>query len=217
MKAKFYRQFYIFAVYFFISLFAFGLRPKAIGDDIDDDVDQVGNGTRELNTNDTTNAPVELLNLHNLTGILCNFSAYGEAIMQTELGMMNATDLYDDSTMPMDDDGDDDGEWTSFSECPLLDISTLENRVWKDFRAQQLSSDCFFLFVDKTWRRRLTHHRRSLLHLISAARGSLSWSENVFRESGRRTTRPRSSTLICLLVTSRAPRHRVLCFCFPAG
>lgn len=150
VKAKFYRQFYIFAVYFFISLFAFGLRPKAIGEDIDDDVDQVLNGTRELNTNDTTNAPVKSLYLHNLTEILCNFSAYQEAIMQTEIGMMNTTDVYDNSTMPMDDDDDD--EWASFSECPLLDISTLENRVWKVFRMQQPGSDCFFRFVDKTWR-----------------------------------------------------------------
>jgi hypothetical protein len=125
VKAKFYRQFYIFAVYFFISLFAFGLRPKAIGDGDDDDVDKSGNDTREANMNDTTNAPVKSLSLHNLTEILCNFSAYQEAIMQTEISMMNATDMYDNSTLPMDDSD----EWTAFSECPLLDISTLENRV----------------------------------------------------------------------------------------
>lgn len=124
VKAKFYRQFYLFAIYFFISLFAFGLRPKAIGDG--DDEEKGGNSTREVNLNDTTNAPVKSLYMHNLTEILCNYSAvYQEAIMQTELGMMNTTDVYDNSTMPMDDSD----EWTAFSECPLLDISTLEKRV----------------------------------------------------------------------------------------
>ena len=127
VKAKFYRQFYLFAIYFFISLFAFGLRPKAIGDGGDDgDADKGGNSTREFNTNDTTNAPVKSLILHNLTEILCNFSAYHEAIVQTEMGVMNSTDLYENSTMPIDSDSD---EWTAFSECPLLDISTWENRT----------------------------------------------------------------------------------------
>lgn len=125
VKAKFYRQFYLFAIYFVISLAAFGLRPKAIGDG-DDDADKAGNSTREFNTNDTTNAPVKSLYLHNMTEILCNYSAYAqEAIVQTELSMMNTTNMYDNSTLPMDESH----EWTSFSECPLLDISTLENRV----------------------------------------------------------------------------------------
>lgn len=125
VKAKFYRQFYIFAVYFFISLFAFGLRPKAIGDGDDDDDEKAGNSTQEATANDTTNAPVKSLYLHNLTEILCNFSAYQEAIVQTEIALTNATDLFDNSTMPTEDDF----EFKSFSECPLLDISTLENRV----------------------------------------------------------------------------------------
>jgi transient receptor potential cation channel subfamily V member 5 len=124
VKAKFYRQFYLFAIYFFISLFAFGLRPRAIGDD-DDEAEGSGNSTKEVNMNDTTNAPVKSLYIHNLTEILCNYSAIQEAIMQTEIGMMNTTDMYDNSTMPMDESD----EWASFSECPLLDISTWENRV----------------------------------------------------------------------------------------
>lgn len=124
VKAKFYRQFYIFSVYFFISLFAFGLRPKAIGDGDDDD-DKAGNSTQEAHSNETTNAPVKSLYFHNLTEILCNFSAIQEAMVQTEANLSNTTDLYENSTMPMDDSD----EWTSFSECPLLDISTLDNRV----------------------------------------------------------------------------------------
>lgn len=128
VKAKFYRQFYIFAVYFFISLFAFGLRPKAIGssgkDDDDDKV--IANSTREDAMNDTTNAPIKSLYTNSLSEILCNYSAFvQDAIVQTENSMMNATNLYDNSTMPMDDSD----EWTAFSECPLLDISTWENRV----------------------------------------------------------------------------------------
>lgn len=122
VKAKFYRQFYLFAIYFFISLFAFCLRPKAIGSD--DDADSAGNSTREFNASDTTNAPVKSLIMHNLTEILCNYSAYQEALVQSELAV-NATDLYDNSTLPMDESN----EWASFSECPLLDISTVENRI----------------------------------------------------------------------------------------
>jgi transient receptor potential cation channel subfamily V member 5 len=125
VKAKFYRQFYLFAVYFFISLFAFGLRPKAIGSD-NDDTEKAGNSTREVNANETTNAPVKSLIMHNLTEILCNFSAYAEALVQTELGAVNTTEMNDNSTLPMDEDSD---EWASFSECPLLDISTWENRT----------------------------------------------------------------------------------------
>lgn len=129
VKAKFYRQFYIFAVYFFISLFAFGLRPKAIGssgkDDDDDKV--VTNSTREDAMNETTNAPVKSLYTNSLSEIICNYSAFvQEALVQPE-NMLNTTDMYDNSTMPMDDSN----EWTAFSACPLLDISTLENRVSK--------------------------------------------------------------------------------------
>lgn len=75
-------------------------------------------------TEATASAPVKSLILHNLTEYLCNYSSgYNhEALMQNEIGTTNLTD---NSTMPIDDSD----EWTSFSECPLLDISTLENRV----------------------------------------------------------------------------------------
>lgn len=132
MKAKFYRQFYIFSVYFFISLFAFGLRPKAIGDGDDDD--KASNSTQEAHSNETTNAPVKSLYFHNLTEILCNFSAIQEALVQTEVNLPNTTDMYENSTMPMSDSD----EWTSFSECPLLDISTLENRVGRQTGDRQM-------------------------------------------------------------------------------
>lgn len=124
VKAKFYRQFYLFAVYFVISMAAFGLRPKAFGgEEADDDADKKGNSTHEVNVNETTNAPVKSLYFHNLTEILCNYSAIQEGILQTEISLTNSTDF--NSTMPMDDSD----EWASFSECPLLDISTWENRV----------------------------------------------------------------------------------------
>jgi len=201
VKAKFYRQFYIFAVYFFISLFAFGLRPKAIGDGDDDDDEKAGNSTQEATANDTTNAPVKSLYLHNLTEILCNFSAYHEAIVQTEIALMNATEMFDNSTMPTEDDG----EFKPFSECPLLDISTLENRVsWLEMLMVSgfLSDKCLDVFKinrcsslselnfnssllpDKTRSRRLVDHRRTLLHPHSSSRSSLPWRENVLRESG---------------------------------
>ena len=62
--------------------------------------------------------------MHNLTEILCNYSAYQEALVQSELGVTNATDFYDNSTLPIDSN-----EWAPISECPLLDISTIENRI----------------------------------------------------------------------------------------
>lgn len=124
VKAKFYRQFYFFTIYFFISLFAFLLRPKAFGDDDEDDSSSNRNST-QINSTDSINSPVKALFSHNLTEILCTYSTYSETIMQTEISMTNSSTIDDNSTLPMNDDD----EWVSFSECPLLDISTLENRV----------------------------------------------------------------------------------------
>lgn len=123
VKAKFYRQFYFFFCYFLVSLFAFGLRPRAYGGEEDDD--DAKNATKpEINvTEATASSPVKSLIMHNLTEIICNYSGYHDALVQNELGTTNITT--DNSTMPIDDSD----EWTSFSECPLLDISTLENRV----------------------------------------------------------------------------------------
>lgn len=143
VKAKFYRQFYLFVIYFTISITAFGLRPKAFGGE-DDDADKTGNSTEQFNANDTTNAPVKSFYFHNLTEILCNYSSIEEALVQTEMSLMNSSD-YDNSTMPMDDSD----EWTSFSECPLLDISTFENRVGALSIGSAIKN--FIIVADKTW------------------------------------------------------------------
>lgn len=124
MKAKFYRQFYLFAIYFFVSLFAFTLRPRAIGADEGDGKHTVTN-TTDASINDTTNSQVKSLIYNNLTEILCNYTGLPEALVGQPHGM-NTTEMYDNITMPTKDNSD---EWTSFSDCPLLDISTLENRV----------------------------------------------------------------------------------------
>ncbi|CAG9802186.1 unnamed protein product [Chironomus riparius] len=125
VKAKFYRQFYFFSVYFFISLFAFLLRPRAIGDGDDESPVNRNSTQTDMNANDTTSSPVKALFAHNLTEILCTYSTYSENVMQTEISMVNSSIIDVNSTLPIND-GD---EWTSFSECPLLDISTLENRI----------------------------------------------------------------------------------------
>jgi transient receptor potential cation channel subfamily V member 5 len=187
VKAKFYRQFYLFAIYFFISLFAFGLRPKAIGSDDDDDSDGAGNSTREFNASDTTNAPVKSLIMHNLTEILCNYSAYQEALVQSE----NATDFYDNSTLPIDD-----SEWTSFSECPLLDISTLENRI-------KLVAEGLLTIG-------------ALYYILTAMRelrflGAKMFFENLVSQRGE------SPMKVLTSLPNRALPHHVSCFCFPAG
>lgn len=130
MKAKFYRQFYLFAIYFFVSLFAFTLRPRAIGADEDDAKHTVTN-TTEASINDTASSLVKSLIYNNLTEILCNYTGLPEALGGQTHGM-NTTEMYDNITMPTKDTSD---EWTSFSDCPLLDISTLENRVSLEVRS----------------------------------------------------------------------------------
>lgn len=107
-------------------MFAFGLRPRAFDGKIKDG-EESANRTLDVTINDTTNAPVKTLILHNLTESICNYSAtYQESLMQAELDMMNVTNMYDNITSI---GGDTSDEWASFSECPLLDISTLQNRV----------------------------------------------------------------------------------------
>lgn len=119
VKAKFYRQFYIFTVYFFISLAAFGLRPKAYSEDDDDDEKGKNSTLNGLNLNET-NSPVKSFMFNNLTEILCNYSTiYQEA-------MTILTNSTDNSTSTDDNEMD---EWTSFSTCPLLDISTVQLKV----------------------------------------------------------------------------------------
>jgi hypothetical protein len=143
VKAKFYQQFYLFAVYFFISLFAFLLRPRAFSDDDDEDASKSGNGTQtDMNVNDTTNAPVKSLFIHNLTEILCNYSA---TYAESEMSMVNSSTTDTNSTLPIDDDDSD--EWTPISECPLLDISTLESRVSCELPNVKFTSDHYFFFL----------------------------------------------------------------------
>lgn len=116
VKAKFYRQFRIFAVYFLISLFAFGLRPKAYTEEIETGASRnstsMGNGT--------TNALVKTFAVNNLTEIICNYTGYNEAMTS----LLNITN----TTMPTEEVVEAD-DWSSFSECPLLDISTTTLRV----------------------------------------------------------------------------------------
>lgn len=114
-------------MYFLVSLFAFGLRPKAYGSRRDDDDERNRNATSVNITNEAVaSAPVKSLILHNLTEIFCNYTIYHEALIQSggEINVGNLSHM-DNSTMPTDDSN----EWTSFSECPLLDISTIEIRV----------------------------------------------------------------------------------------
>jgi hypothetical protein len=194
VKAKFYRQFYFFCVYFFISLFAFLLRPKALGANNDQDDASKRVNTTQDSSNDTTSAPVKSLILYNLTEIFCNYSGYQEALIQTDLNLINST-INNNSTVPIDDRN----EWTSFSECPLLDISTLENRV--SCRKKREKCNCranyrikeeknliylyhsFFLsffnylrlHLDKTYCRGTHDTWRPSLYSIGFTRSSFSW------------------------------------------
>jgi transient receptor potential cation channel subfamily V protein 5 len=182
VKAKFYQQFYCFSIYFFISLFAFLLRPRAFGDgDDDNDAAENGNST-QTDVNVTTNAPVKSLFVHNLTEILCNYSAtYADAIMQAELSMMNSS--LENSTLPMDDTD----EWSSFSECPLLDISTIESRVRTlYFLSYRTMLNTFFSFKIKLSAEALMTIG-ALLYILTALRearflGAKMFFENLVRK-----------------------------------
>lgn len=123
-------------MYFLVSLFAFGLRPKAYGSRHNEEDDNDGSrnvtSTNDANiTGATASAPVRSLILHNLTEIFCNYTGYHDALIQVETNLGNLSSM-DNSTMPSDDTD----EWTSFSECPLLDISSIEIRV-NDFHIHE--------------------------------------------------------------------------------
>lgn len=121
MKAKFYRQFYIFFVYFLISLAAFGLRPKAYKEEDDDGSH---NSTEIGLSNGTLSSPVQFV-INNMTEILCNYTVFNEAmssLTNATTGMHSNGTVAPDVTDMMD-------SWNSFSECPLLDISTTTLKV----------------------------------------------------------------------------------------
>jgi transient receptor potential cation channel subfamily V member 5 len=120
VKAKFYRQFYIFTVYFFISLAAFGLRPKAFSEEEDDDNENGKNSTLYGFNLNETNSPVKSFMFNNLTETLCNYSSIYQEAMTV---LTNSTD----NSTSLNDDGMDD--WTSFSSCPILDVSTFQLKV----------------------------------------------------------------------------------------
>lgn len=114
-------------MYFLVSLFAFGLRPKAYGSRDKDDDDEANRNATSNITDAIASAPVKSLILHNLTEVFCNYTIYHEALIQSDRNNGNLSSM-NNSTMPTDEDSN---EWTSFSECPLLDISTIELRVRK--------------------------------------------------------------------------------------
>lgn len=124
VKAKFYRQFYMFAIYFLISLFAFTLRPKAYT--AEDDV-KLNNATEEIGSGDGNLTAIALnYQIYENGSVLCN---YTDVIEKIDINYSVATSpesvyLYNRSSMEVASDED-----FSYFECPLLDISTLENKV----------------------------------------------------------------------------------------
>lgn len=123
VKAKFYKQFCMFSVYFLISLAAFTTRPRLM-DDVSDGQENFRNATdQELfgadkNISDLPNSANSVL-YNNNSLFLCNYTdILGEIRLNQSL------------EMNMEDDGNStSNSFASFSECPLLDISTLERRV----------------------------------------------------------------------------------------
>lgn len=113
----------MFALYFLVSLFAFCLRPGAIKEGDELDLDATNRTSEENFAFNATNppAPVNSPIVDNATEFLCNYSTILEPLTAV---LVNLTDFNNETAV-------DDGPyvWEQFSDCPLLDISTLEKRV----------------------------------------------------------------------------------------
>lgn len=207
VKAKFYRQFYIFTCYFLISLAAFCLRPKAYHED--DDADDNKNSTAMGLSNETLNAPVKSFIIKNLTEIICNYTVMNEAMTI----LTNATNgVHDNETISIEDEVETD-QWTAFSECPLLDISTTTLRV-------KLAAEGMLTVF-------------ALYYILTAFRelrflGAKMFFENLVSQQTQRSHRSFvnvTMTVHCSLAQCpissynrcRALHHHVSCFCSLAG
>ncbi len=129
VKAKFYKQFCMFSVYFLISLAAFTTRPRLVQNDgANGAQENFKNATdQELfggnrNISDLPNSANSLL-YNNDSLFLCNYSLDTLEEMRLNQTLLNLEErgngTFDDLS----------NSFAQFSECPLLDISTLKNRV----------------------------------------------------------------------------------------
>jgi transient receptor potential cation channel subfamily V member 5 len=187
VKAKFYRQFRIFSVYFLISLCAFGFRPKAYTQEDDDG----GNNSTLLMNNETTRAPVKSFALNNMTEILCNYTVFNEALS----ALTNVTN----TTTPSGEDEMD--NWNSFSECPLLDISSTTLKI------KLVAEGALTIFA--------------LYYILTAFRelrflGAQMFFENLVSQQTFVIVNSVVSS-ISLFSRSRALHRRASCFCSLAG
>lgn len=109
VKSRFYRQFYLFATYFVVSLVGFLLRP---GPEMDDDDEEDGN----------EKAPLAMQNGTALYKFIA-LPLKGMITDHTESPFRyNATEYVDDAD-------DEPTAWSSYADCPLTNVDTTTNQV----------------------------------------------------------------------------------------
>ncbi|XP_055376227.1 transient receptor potential cation channel subfamily V member 5 [Condylostylus longicornis] len=136
VKSRFYRQFYLFFVYFMISLVSFTLRPGPAAKDDDDN--EVGNNATSSSPEEVNQFVVELVQPS--CGKNC---ADGLKLEKLNSPIAGTRDAYWINETDLENNKPDVtyfAWWfSSFSECPLLNIETLESKI-------RLISE-FFLFI----------------------------------------------------------------------
>ncbi|KAG4078966.1 hypothetical protein HA402_010918 [Bradysia odoriphaga] len=100
VKSRFYRQFYLFAMYFIVSLICFVLRP---GPDMEDDDDDTEGGKSNKSRIAIDNTMGRLIDLN------------GNPFW------FNSTDYVEEHEGP--------NWWSAYSQCPLLNVETSTNQI----------------------------------------------------------------------------------------
>lgn len=119
VKSRFYQQFYLFALYFIVSLFSFLLRPgpELESDEDGEDGKDNKNGTEKMSKLilGRSNNSIKFLWMNKIVTHL--------PLVQSNPYWFNQTDDVDDSTDFIS------AWWSTYSECPLLNTNTIQNKI----------------------------------------------------------------------------------------
>lgn len=123
VKSRFYQQFYLFALYFIVSMFSFLLRPgPAPKEDVDDDVTTEIIDKHNKNGNNTMSKLISGRTNQSLKFLWMNKKETHLPLMESNPYWFNQTD---------DEDSTDfiSAWWSTYSECPLLNTDTVQNKM----------------------------------------------------------------------------------------
>jgi len=130
VKSRFYRQFYLFASYFIVSLVSFTLRPGPV---MDDDEEGDDDGDKD---NDSDKGVTIIPNINQINKSLLHL----DIIKMKNIKLINFVNENDDdnpfwynTTELYPDDNDNTNRlknwWSSYSECRLMSIDSLEHQI----------------------------------------------------------------------------------------